>query len=153
MRVNKDSNRPHKPKPRRVDNKTKDPKDQQEYLQTPDEIREQLQGELQNYYYSQSSKCSSVSRKLILGMLATIWIFIYTDGKLTISNHILLYALVFCILYLIIDVLHYFLDSLSYHKEQYKLDEYKTTQAINRNHEPFMNCVNKRSYYFLSQNL
>lgn len=145
MRINKDNPQRRKPKQKRVDNRIRDRKDLQEVLQENDR-KEQLQEELQGYYYSQSSKCSSVSRKLIMGMLAIIWLFIYTDGNIAISNNLLLYTIFLCILYLIIDVLQYFLDSISYHKAQYQLDKYMTIKDINDSHEPFMNHVNKRSY-------
>ena len=153
MRKTKDSNRTRTPKQERWGNKVN-----QQDLKAPQEIlpkansfedrREKLQEELQGYYYSQSSKFSSVSRSLIFGILATIWVFIYTDGELSITNQVLLYALITGILYLTIDILHYFLDSISYHKEQYRLDEYKTTEDLNDRHEPFMDGVNKRSYKF-----
>jgi hypothetical protein len=152
MRKNKD-NQTRNPKQERGVSKVnqQDLKDQQEILPETnsfEEKREKLQEELQGYYYSQSSKFSSVSRSLIFGILATIWVFIYTDGNLSITNRVLLYALIVGILYLAIDILHYFLDSISYHKEQYRLDEYKTTEDLDNRHEPFMDGVNKRSYAF-----
>ena len=153
MRKPKDSNRTRNPKQERTVSKAnqQDLKVPQEPLSKTNSFedkREKLQEELQGYYYSQSSKFSSVSRSLILGILATIWVFIYTDGKLSITNKVLLYALIAGILYLTIDILHYFLDSISYHREQYRLDEFKTTEDLNERHEPFMDGVNKRSYAF-----
>lgn len=153
MRKTKDSNRARNPKQERLVSKVnqQDLKAPQEILPRPNNFedkREKLQEELQGYYYSQSSKFSSVSRNLIFSILATIWVFIYTDGNLSITNQVLLYALITGILYLTIDILHYFLDSISYHKEQYRLDEYKTIEDLNDRHEPFMDGVNKRSYAF-----
>ncbi len=153
MRKTKIINRTHILKQEKVDNKVKiqDQKVPQEALLKPnsfEEKRDKLQEELQGYYYGQSSKFSSVSRSLIFGILATIWVFIYTDGELSITNHVLLYALISGILYLVIDILHYFLDSLSYHKEQYRLDKYSNTEDIDNLHEPFMDSVNKRSFGF-----
>lgn len=153
MRKTKDSNRTRNPKQERAVSKVnqQDLKAPQEPLPKTNSFedrREKLQEELQGYYYSQSSKFSSVSRNLIFGILATIWVFIYTDGVLSITNQVLLYALIAGILYLSIDILHYFLDSISYHKEQYRLDEYKTIVELNDQHEPFMDRVNKRSFAF-----
>lgn len=153
MRKTKDSNRTRNPKQERTGSKVnqQDLKDPQEPLSRIDSFedkREKLQEELQGYYYSQSSKFSSVSRSLVFGILATIWVFIYTDGELSITNQVLLYALIAGVLYLTIDILHYFLDSISYHKEQYRLDEYRTIEDLNDRHEPFMDVVNKRSYAF-----
>ena len=153
MKTNKVSNRTRKPIQEKGDNKAnqQDQKAPQGNLQKTndfEEKREKLQEELQGYYYCQSSKFSSVSRSLIFGILATIWVFVYTDGELSITNHHLLYALISGILYLIIDILHYFLDSVSYHKEQYQLDKYKSIQELDECHEPFMDYVNNRSYFF-----
>ena len=81
MRKTKIINRTHIPKQEKVDNKVKiqDQKVLQEVLLKPnsfEEKRDKLQEELQGYYYGQSSKFSSVSRSLIFGILATIWVFI-----------------------------------------------------------------------------
>lgn len=153
MRRVKDSNRTRNPKQERVASKVnqqdlKVPQEPQPKINSFEDKREKLQEELQGYYYSQSSKFSSVSRSLVFGILATIWVFIYTDGEISITNQVLLYALIAGVLYLTIDILHYFIDSISYHKEQYRLDEYKTMEDLNYRHEPFMDGVNKRSYTF-----
>lgn len=111
--------------------------------------KEQLQNELQGYMYNQSSKLSSVSRNLTFGMLGTIWVITYSDGKMTIPNPYLFYALFISLLYMVVDVIHYFLDSISYHHQQYKLDNYTTDVEIDRIHEKKMDKINKRSHYFL----
>lgn len=111
--------------------------------------KEQLQNELQGYMYSQSSKLSSVSRNLIFGILGTIWVMTYSKGNLTIPNPYLFYALLTSMLFMVVDVVHYFWDSISYHRQQYKLDKYKTNEEIENIHEKQMDKINIRSHNFL----
>lgn len=113
------------------------------------ENKERLQNELQEYMYSQSSKFSSVSRNLIFGILGTIWIMTYSEGRMSIPNPYLFYALLFSLLFLSVDVFHYFLDSISYHSQQYKLEKFKSQKEIEEAHEPQMDKINKRSHRFL----
>ena len=111
--------------------------------------KEQLQNELQSYMYSQSSRLSSVSRNLIIGMLGTIWVMTYSKGNMTIPNPYLFFALLTSMLFMVVDVVHYFWDSISYHRQQYKLDKYKTNEEIDNIHEKQMDKINKRSHNFL----
>lgn len=152
MRTNsQDSN----PRPENKDNKGKlGQKGRQGYLpkreeDSFDKRKEALQDELQGFMYSQSSKLSSVSRNLIFGILGTIWIMTYAEGKLTISGPQLFYALLFSLLFMAVDVLHYFMDSISYHRQQYKLDTYKTYEELRNVYDRDMDRINKRSHKFI----
>lgn len=113
------------------------------------ENKEKLQTETQHYMYDQSSKFSSVSRTLIFGIIGTIWVITYSEGMLHIPNYGLLISLIFGLLYMLTDVFHYFLDSVSYHKEIYDLDNYERQEDLDKIHEPKMDKINKRSYLFL----
>ena len=111
--------------------------------------KEALQDELQGFMYNQSSKLSSVSRNLIFGILGTIWILTYAEGKLTIPKPQLFYALLISLLFMALDVLHYFMDSISYHRQQYKLDTYKIEEELHYIYERDMDSINKRSHNFI----
>lgn len=128
-------------------------KDHQEVLQPKDdsfkENKEKLQTETQKYMYDQSSKFSSVSRSLIFGIIGTIWVITYSEGILNIPNYSLLISLIFGLLYMLTDVFHYFLDSVSYHNEIYDLDDYKKQEDLDKIHEPRMDKISKRSFLFL----
>lgn len=158
------TNRDSSPKPEKVGSKGKQEKEgsskgsahvqrvQQEVQSKRSNFKnrkQQLQNELQGYMYSQSSKLSSVSRNLTFGMLGTIWVMTYSEGKMTIPNPYLFYALLSSILFMVVDVVHYFWDSISYHRQQYKLDKYKTNEEIDNIHEKQMDKINKRSHNFL----
>ena len=111
--------------------------------------KQELLDETQNFMYQQSSKFSSVSRNLILGIIGTIWFLTYVNGKLTIPNTWLLCCLLLGLLFLLTDVVHYFWDSMNYHKELYRLEKYNTQKEFDDNHEPKMDRINKRSHRFI----
>ena len=132
------------------------PKDHQEVQQvkrdgdnTFEEKKQELQGETQDYMYQQSNKFSSVSRNLVLGIIGTNWFLTYVDGKLRIPNRYLFASLLLGLMFLLVDVIHYFWDSVSYQKELYSLDKYETEQELESENEPKMNEINKRSHRFI----
>ena len=111
--------------------------------------RKELQDETHGYMYQQSSKFSSVSRTLVLGILGTIWVITYSEGNLFIPNFWFFSSILLEILFLMVDVIHYYLDSMSYYNESNKLDEYKSMDDLNKNHEPEMDAISKRGHRFI----
>ena len=111
--------------------------------------KQELLDETQNFMYQQSSKFSSVSRNLVLGIIGTIWFLTYVDGKLSIPNPWLFCCLLLGLLFLLIDVIHYYWDSISYQSELYQLNEYNTPKEFDDNHELKMDRINKRSHRFI----
>lgn len=129
-------------------------KGHQEVLQKKSKIenpnrKQELLDETQNFMYQQSSKFSSVSRNLVLGIIGTIWFLTYVDGKLSIPNPWLFCCLLLGLLFLLIDVIHYYWDSISYQSELYQLNEYNTPKEFDDNHELKMDRINKRSHRFI----
>ena len=116
---------------------------------TFEEKKQKLQDETQDYMYQQSSKFSSVSRNLVLGIIGTNWFLTYVDGKLRIPNRYLFASLLLGLIFLLVDVIHYFVDSVSYQKELCSLDKYETEQELESKHEPEMDQINKRSHWFI----
>lgn len=108
---------------------------------------EELQTELQQYMYSQSSKFSSVSRNLIFGIMGTIWAFSFAKGE-NLYNPWFFFSLLCSFIYLMLDVCHYFSDTNSYNKEQYVLDKCTTLDDLSK-HEIVMDKINKRSNKFI----
>ena len=132
-----------------VHNVPKDPMGCQYKKDEFEDKLEKLQDETQGYIYSQSSKFSSIARNLTFGILGTIWVLTYSEGKCTIPNNWLLGALILSLVYLVADVCHYFSDTISYHNELNAMDNYRTMLDINEKHEPFMDKISQRSYQFL----
>lgn len=114
-----------------------------------DRRKQELLDETQQYMYQQSSKFSSVSRNLVLGIIGTIWVLTYADGKLSIPNKYLLCSLILGLLFLLVDVIHYFWDAISYQREIYRLDKYKNQLELDKKHEPQMDSINIRSHWFI----
>ncbi len=48
--------------------------------------KQELQDEIQQFMYAQSSKFSSVARNLILGVIGTVWVLTYAEGTLNFPN-------------------------------------------------------------------
>lgn len=113
------------------------------------ENKEKLQIETQKYMYDQSSKFSSVSRHLVFGIIGTIWVITYTDEGMYVPNCFLLWSLLAGLLYLFSDVFHYYLDSISYEREQQRIDKYRTQKQLDEDHEHKMDCINRRSHIFI----
>ncbi len=128
-------------------------KDLQEVRLSKDEDflqrKQRLSDQTQDYMYSQSTKFSSVSRQLILGIIGTVWVVTYKDHEISIPYIILNIGLFLSIVYLCVDVLHYYWDSNSYQKELYNIDTYKSENDLSEKHEPFMDKVNIRSHRFI----
>lgn len=80
-------------------------------------------GEGQDYYSSQSGKVANNTRNLVLGIIGTIWIVSYDNGRFILPNIYLILALCGCFLYLLFDLLHYFLDAKFYYKKTLSLEK------------------------------
>ena len=137
-----------------LDNKVVRNRNRHQEIQQPRESKfearkKELLDETQTYMYQQSSKFSSVSRNLAIGIIGTIWILTYTDGKLHIPNCCLLVSLIAALLLLMTDVIHYFWDSRSYQREIYKFDGYNSTKDLLMKHETTMDAINQRSGRFI----
>ena len=63
-----------------------------------------LENELQGYRYSQSSKFSSVSRTLVLGIIGTIWTIILNSKKGSTCHPLLTLALLLSISYIVLPL-------------------------------------------------
>ena len=111
--------------------------------------KQELQDETQQFMYAQSSKFSSVARNLILGVIGTVWVLTYAEGTLNFPNGWLFSSLLAGLSFLLIDVIHYYTDSLSYNRELYRLDKYVSQRDLDVKHEPKMDSINKRSHIFI----
>lgn len=107
--------------------------------------RQFLQEQTQTFMYSQSSKCSSVSRNVVFGIIGTIWIISFQDGQFNITNRFLFSSLMISLLFLLTDVIHYYTDSRCYWREIWRMDNYKTQDDLDNRHEPIMNQININS--------
>ncbi len=73
----------------------------------------------------------------------------YAEGTLNFPNGWLFSSLLAGLSFLLIDVIHYYTDSLSYNRELYRLDKYVSQKDLDVKHEPKMDSINKRSHIFI----
>lgn len=66
--------------------------------------------------YKQSAQVSSICRKVIYALFATIWALSYKDGSFYIPHGIMFWTLVACVVFLFVDILHYFRETCFMHK-------------------------------------
>lgn len=78
----------------------------------------------QGFYNTQSSKVSQNIRTLVMGIIAIIWVVSYKDGAFELPNILLVVSLFISFGYLIIDILHYFLDSRFYYNKLISLEKH-----------------------------
>lgn len=77
----------------------------------------------QSYYSSQSGKVANNTRNLVLGIIGTIWIVSYDNGRFLLPNVWLIAAMCGCFFYLLFDLLHYYLDAKFYYKKTISLEK------------------------------
>lgn len=91
-----------------------------------------IQKELEDYQASceesqsnQTGKVSSISRGIVYGIIATIWVLITAGDKFSLNNINLLLqiSLILSFIYLVLDLTHYFVDALRYRFESFRLDK------------------------------
>lgn len=111
---------------------------------TKNEKREELENLAQQFMNAQSGNFSSVARKLIFGIIGTIWVITYTDGKLFIPNCWLLSSLLFGLLYLFIDVTQYYFYTMNYQNETKKLSKYPLEEDPKSKFDEAMKRINHR---------
>lgn len=107
------------------------------------QLKDELVEETQRFMYAQSSKCSKNSRVIAYGLFVinVIMIFRYS----TLINFCSCFGLLDIILFLMMDVIHYYKDSKQYYTELYRLDQYPEDKILML-HERNMDKINKASH-------
>ena len=106
------------------------------------QLKDQLIEETQRFMYAQSSRCSKNSRIIAYGLfvLNVVMIFQYP----TIVNFCSYFGLLDIILFLMMDIIHYYKDAGRYYVELYQLDQYPEEEMLML-HEQQMDKINKDS--------
>ena len=106
------------------------------------QLKDQLIEETQRFMYAQSSRCSKNSRIIAYGLfvLNVVLIFRYP----TIVNFCSYCGLLGIILFLMMDIVHYYKDAGRYYIELYRLDQYPEEEMLML-HEQQMDKINKDS--------
>lgn len=97
-------------------------------------INDSLKATVKKYnddYYKQSSKFSEISRNITYGMLATLWIIMFSNGKVILPSIPIIITLCLCFIYLLFDLIHYYSDSFRCRKKIKQLiNIYKDNKLI-----------------------
>ena len=106
------------------------------------QLKDELVEETQRFMYAQSSRCSKNSRIIAYGLfvLNVLLIFLYP----TLVNFCSYFGLLDIILFLVMDVIHYYKDAGRYYVELYRLDQYPEEEIL-KLHEQQMDKINKAS--------
>lgn len=107
------------------------------------QLKDELVEETQRFMYAQSSKCSQSSRIIAYGLfiLNVVLIFLYP----TLINFCSYFGLLDIILFLMMDIVHYYKDAGRYYVELYRLDQYPEEEIL-KLHEQQMDKINKASH-------
>lgn len=111
--------------------------------------KDEKETEMQVFMSEQSGSFSSISRTLMFGIIGTIWVLTYSDGKLAIPNNWLLISLIMSLLYFLADTGHYFWDAMSCQKVSQDVWGYKTADDVENKTNEAMKKINKRSVNFV----
>lgn len=106
------------------------------------QLKDELVEETQRFMYAQSSKCSQSSRIIAYGLfiLNVVLIFRYP----TLVNFCSYFGLLDIILFLMMDIIHYYKDARRYYAELYRLDQYPEDKIL-MSHERNMGKINRNS--------
>lgn len=118
-------------------------------MKYPERIEDQTIEECQSYHYLQSKQTSTLTRQLVYGIMGTIWVLSFNNGHFYVNNKFYYLVLIFSLAFMLFDVFHYFLDSLSYRKEYFKIVQGERMKEESIKHEDFMIQVSERSFMFL----
>ncbi|MBQ6777175.1 MAG: hypothetical protein IJP52_02570 [Paludibacteraceae bacterium] len=93
---------------------------------TNEEVKEKFEESIEEgnrFYGAQSSKVSQNIRTLVMGIIAIIWVVSYNNGIFKLPNLLLIISLFISFGYLVIDILHYFLDTRFYYNKLISLEK------------------------------
>lgn len=113
-------------------------------------LYDQSIGEAQDYYFGQSEKVTTISRTLVFGMIATIWVVWYRDGDMNDLHWVLVSALCMCFVYLLLELILYFANACFYHKQLDNLDKhFGKKDYLDKEYNDNLQAFSKRAYVWL----
>lgn len=107
------------------------------------QLKDQLVEETQHFMYAQSSRCSKNSRIIAYGLFVINVVLIF--GYPTLINFCSYCGLLGIILFLMMDIIHYYRDAGRYYVELYRLDQYPEDKILML-HERNMDKINESSH-------
>ena len=103
--------------------------------------------ETEKYHYNQSSKASELIRKIVFAIIASCWVLIFADNGTYHQTNIFLKATIaVSFIYLLLDVLHYFLDTCSQYHYSTEILMSRSVEYIDKIYIPKKEYLDKRSF-------
>lgn len=110
-------------------------------------LKEKIQ-EANDYKYAQSSNGSRLIRKIVFAIIGSCWILMFAQGKYQEANVFLKITITCSFIYLLLDVIHYFWDTCSYHHHAQNLELCTTTDYLEHVYKPAGLRIGRRSFIF-----
>ena len=105
-----------------------------------------------DYKYKQSGKGSDLIRKIVFAIIGSCWILMFTKGKYQETNIFLKVTIACSFVYLLLDVLHYLLDTCSYHAHAQIMEQCTTSDYYENVYKPDDLKISRRSFgFFISK--
>jgi len=80
--------------------------------------------------YEQSTKVSNISRGIIYALIGTVWVISYVDGHFIFPRGWLLVTVIICLCFLLVDLVHYFVETCFYHREAHNVHNNRTDSYL-----------------------
>lgn len=112
-------------------------------------IREKIK-EANEYKYSQSSKGSELIRKIVFAIIGSCWVLMFAKGKYQDTNIFLKMTIALSFVYLLLDVMHYFWDTCSYHHHAQNMEQCTTSNYMEHVYKPADLRIGRRSFIFFT---
>ena len=101
---------------------------------------------IQENYIAQSATLSTVTRTTTMVILGTVWAICYNDQKIEIPNIWLLLSLISSMIFLVVEIFHYLVDSVFYYNKSEKIVksrgnfDFKKVDSDVKNHSKYSFC-------------
>lgn len=112
--------------------------------QIKNEIKEFV-NETSMYHYNQSSKASDLIRKIVFAIIGSSWALVFVGNESTV-NVFLKLTIATSFIFLLLDVLHYFLDSCTYFHYSWDIYKSQSMEYVQNVYLPRRERLDRRSF-------
>lgn len=106
-----------------------------------------LHESIQADFIAQSQSLSNITRTIVGVILGTIWVICYKEREVDIPNGFLLASVIMSIVYFIVELRHYYIDTVFYHNKSDQIVESEGNFDLNKMASEVQKH-SKRSFYY-----
>lgn len=111
------------------------------------DLQKQIE-QVNDYKYKQSSKGSELIRKIVFAIIGSCWVLMFAKGEYQEVNMFLKITLVCSFVFLLLDVMHYLMDTCSYHFHAQNLEKSRSAEYLERVYKDADFHISQRSFSF-----